>query len=131
MNAIKRLRRYLNPSGNRDLKVESSKAAEFRLTLGDLIIGFLKFEKDTWLFRYSDDFKESTGIKPLTNFPDVNKVYKSDELWPFFSARIPSLSRNKVKQKVADQGIRENDLIALLDKFGKKTITNPFELTHI
>ena len=125
---INRITRYLNPSGTRLMKVEPHKVATFKLTLDELLVGFLKFEKGKWVFEYSNDFKESVGIKPLTNFPDVDKTYVSENLWPFFSARIPSLSRSRVKQAAEKQGIEENDLIGLLDRFGRKTITNPFEL---
>lgn len=128
---INKISRYLNPSGVRALKVEAHKSATFKLTLDGLVVGYLKLEGSRWIFEYSDEFKEAKGIQPLTNFPDINKTYVSEELWPFFSARIPSMSRSRVKNAARKQGIDENDLIGLLNRFGRKTITNPFELTFI
>ena len=128
---ISKISKYLNPSGIRSLKVEHHKSAVFNLLLGDLLVGYLKYEDDRWIFKYSEEFKESTGIRPLTNFPDISKTYVSDELWPFFSARIPSLSRSRVKKAVEKQGIDEDDLIGLLSRFGRRTITNPFELVSV
>lgn len=130
-DVINKISRYLNPSGNRDLKVEEHKTAAFNLTLDGLVVGYLKFEQSHWIFEYSDAFKEAKGIRPLTNFPDINKTYINEELWPFFSSRIPSLSRSSVKKAAEKQGIEENDLIGLLSRFGKRTITNPFELTYM
>jgi len=123
-----RINRYLNPSSTQKMKVETGKKAEFQLKFDKLIVGYLNYESDKWIFKYSEEFRESKGITPLTNFPNVEQVYISGELWPFFSARIPSMSRTRVKKAAEKQGIEETDLIGLLSRFGKKTITNPFEL---
>ena len=128
MKAVSRIKKFLNPSGSENFKVVANEFAQFKLNLENLTVGFLKFENGNWFFEYSQDFKDSSRIKPLANFPDINKVYKSDTLWPFFVARIPSLSRNRVKQAVEKEGIKETDIISLLSQFGCKTITNPFEL---
>jgi len=130
-DVINKLSKYLIPSNTRSLKVEEHKTASFNLTLDNLLVGTLKYENKKWIFEYSESFREAKGIKPLTNFPDIQKKYISEELWPFFSARIPSLSRSRVKKAAEKQGIDENDLISLLDRFGRKTITNPFELTAV
>jgi HipA-like protein len=127
---IDKLRKYLTPSTHRKLKVEV-KEALFRLVLDELEIGRLQFVNEKWHFKYSDEFLETQGIKPLAGFPDINKEYVSDELWPFFSSRIPSLSRERVKNVIKNEGIEENDILALLNRFGKRTITNPFELLSL
>jgi hypothetical protein len=71
------------------------------------------------------------GIKPLADFPDLNKTYENSELWPFFASRIPSTSRPRVKKILEREEIADNDLLALLTRFGKHTITNPFELHNV
>lgn len=124
---IKKIKRFLTPSTHKSLTVEA-KDATFKLLLDSLEVGILRFTRDKWFFNYSEDFKSTQGIKTLAAFPDINKEYVSEELWPFFSARIPSLSRERVKKVILEEEIHENDLLALLNRFGKKTITNPFEL---
>jgi len=128
---LKKLKKYLTQSSHRKLEVKENKEASFKLMLEDLEIGRLTYKDGKWMFQYSEDYKESTGIKPLAGFPDISKQYKSDELWPFFSSRIPSLARNKVKNKIQEEGIQENDILALLNRFGRRTITNPFELLSV
>ncbi|MEX2336529.1 MAG: HipA N-terminal domain-containing protein [Fulvivirga sp.] len=128
---INKIKKYLNPSSHRNLKVEKSKEAIFRLVLDRLEVGRLFFKDGKWMFKYSDEFKEANGIKPLSAFPNIDKTYIDDELWPFFASRIPSLSREKVRETIAEEGIQENDLLALLNRFGRRTITNPFELLSV
>ncbi|WKK75898.2 hypothetical protein QYS49_31560 [Marivirga salinae] len=67
----------------------------------------------------------------LANFPTLDKIYKSEELWPFFSSRIPSLALKNIQDKIKKKGVNENDYLELLSFFGKRTITNPFELNNI
>ncbi|HNP17991.1 MAG TPA: HipA N-terminal domain-containing protein [Fulvivirga sp.] len=125
---INKLKKYLTSSSHRKLLVEKNKEASFKLMLDDMEVGRLSYKEPHWMFVYTEEFKENHGIKPLATFPDINKKYKSEELWPFFSSRIPSLARTKVKNAILEEGIKENDLLALLNRFGKRTITNPFEL---
>lgn len=128
---LKKLKKYLNPGTHRNLKMEESKEATFRLMLDEIEVGRLMYANGKWVFNYSEEFKETQGIKTLAGFPDINKTYVSEELWPFFSSRIPSLSRNTVKNVIEKEGIKENDLLALLTRFGKSTITNPFKLLSV
>ena len=64
----------------------------------------------------------------LIDFPDTNKTYRSDELWPFFLSRIPGLSQPAVKELLRKEKINEDDEAALLKRFGKTSITSPFTL---
>lgn len=131
MKALKRIKKYLSPSTARNLDVQDQNSAAFLLMLDDLHVGTLSYDKGDWLFQYSEDFRETQGIKTLADFPDANKNYKSEVLWPFFISRIPSLSRKRFKKVVEQQGIAENDLLGLLAHFGRRTITNPFELMAV
>lgn len=127
---IKFVKKYLTPSSHSDLKVKESKEATFQLTLDDRVVGILSFKDGKWMFKYSDEFKED-NLTPISGFPDLDKIYKSEELWPFFSSRIPSLARKNIQDKIKKKGINENDYLELLSFFGKRTITNPFELNNI
>lgn len=124
------VKKYLTPSTHADMKVKESKEATFHLTLDNDVVGVLSFKDGAWMFKYSDEYKENK-LTPISGFPDVNKIYKSEELWPFFSSRIPSLARKNIQDKIKKKGLNENDYLELLSFFGKRTITNPFELINI
>jgi len=101
----------------------------FELTYKTLTIGFLKLKKSVWTYEYSDEFKNQSDIQPLTDFPDVDKVYESKELLPFFMQRIPSISQPKVQAEIKKEKIDKTNEAELLKHFGKISITNPFQLT--
>ncbi len=103
-------------------------------------IGTLELVQGKWYFSYSHFFKQqyekskdrpqgASFLMPLFGFPDVYKRYESELLWPFFAGRIPGLKQPEVKEILEREHIDKNDLVALLTRFGKKTIANPFELT--
>lgn len=124
---IDRLKKYLKPRANRNLEIEDGRQASFILFLDSVEIGRLSYDDGLWEFAYSEEFKELSG-RPLADFPLIDKKYKSKVLWPFFSSRIPSMARHRVKKLVDKEGIEDNDLLALLTRFGKRTITNPYVL---
>jgi hypothetical protein len=93
-------------------------------------IGVLEFSKDQWRFAYSDWFKKQSEIKPFANFPDVNREYVSDDLPPFFESRLPGISQPQVEAFLKGKSGSEGETKAkLLKEFGRRAITNPFELT--
>ena len=55
-------------------------------------------------------------------------VYASEELWPFFASRIPSIAQLERKVKIADSELSDRNEVNLLRKYGHRTITNPFVL---
>jgi HipA-like protein len=103
----------------------------FRLQLGDLEIGELMSRGGFWVFRYSDAFQKQDAVRTLVQFPDKDKVYKSDDLWPFFSLRIPGLRQGSVQEVIAKEHIDPSDEAALLRRFGRKTVANPFQLIEV
>ena len=62
------------------------------------------------------------------DFPDVDKVYESKELWQFFVMRIPSPEQPVVEEIIKREHIQEDDAVVLLKRFGEYTIANPFRL---
>lgn len=62
------------------------------------------------------------------DFPDVDKVYESKELWQFFVMRIPSPEQPEVEEIIKREHIQEDDAVSLLKRFGEYTIANPFRL---
>jgi len=101
----------------------------FKLLIDDLIVGELKCEEGIWIFKYSDDFKKQSGeYKRIIGFPDLNKEYRSDTLWPFFRIRIPGLKQPAIQEILIKEHIDKENEAALLKRFGKKTIANPYIL---
>lgn len=118
----------IETSNNYELKTI---VKSFDLYLKDLQVGKLSFSKDDnlWYFEYSEDFKKnSDNYNLIIGFPDINKKYRSQVLWPFFNIRIPGLKQPKIKEILYKENINPNDDVKLLERFGKKSISNPFEL---
>lgn len=88
--------------GQQDIRTPKDETVEFKLTYKNLIIGILKLENGIWSFRYSEDFKTQDVIKPLLDFPKLEAVYKSEDLYPFFLQRIPSTKQPKVQKAIKE-----------------------------
>ncbi|HEU4710222.1 MAG TPA: HipA N-terminal domain-containing protein [Pyrinomonadaceae bacterium] len=102
--------------------------AEFKLYFEDLLVGTLSVADSLWKFEYSSEFKKQDELRPLVDFPDLNKIYESKELWQFFVMRIPSPQQAEVEEILKREHIREDDAVSLLKRFGERTIANPFRL---
>jgi len=100
----------------------------FHLKYGDSLIGILTYSNHQWNFSYSDDFKMKHEINPIIDFPNINKIYENDELWPFFATRIPTLNQPFQFKKIRKANIDKDDSVALLKLFGNESINNPFRL---
>ncbi len=64
----------------------------------------------------------------MIDFPDINKVYISEELWPFLASRIPRPAQPVVLLEIRRRNIDVDNEVSLLNVFDKRTITNPFLL---
>jgi HipA-like protein len=100
----------------------------FRIRLDDLEVGELTRDRAEWVFRYSDAFRAQNSVKPIMDFPQVDKEYRSAELWPFFLLRIPSPAQPVVQRHLANKQIAEVDEGTVLREFGRWSVANPFEL---
>lgn len=107
------------------------KQSVFDLTYQDFLIGVLTFSGDIWTFEYSEKFKEDKEFNSILGFPQKDKIYYSNKLFPFFAARIPSTKRSDIIPILEAEGIDKNDTVTLLERFGHSCITNPFKLTKI
>lgn len=126
-STLKRLFGKIIPEWTRSSEIIFDKK-EFILAYNNLHIGTLTYFQGKWKFEYSVIFKHQNEIKPLTDFPDKNKIYESEELWPFFASRIPSVKRQSIKEILQKENISQDNVVKLLERFGKKTATNPFQL---
>ena len=108
--------------------VPKSKKAKFSLLVDGIVVGYLSANDGEWYFNYSEEFKKQNDYKLITGFSEIGKVYKSEELWPFFQIRIPGLKQPAVMETLEKEKIDKDDEVQLLKRFGQKTIANPYEL---
>lgn len=104
----------------------SAMKSEFYLKYKNNIIGTLVYDNQ-WVFKYSENFV-NFNIQPITDFPNPQKTYTSNELWPFFRTRIPAINQPFQLKKIQKAKVSKNDSVGLLRLFGSETITNPFKL---
>jgi len=126
INALKKY--FWKVEGMEYSDIPSSNTAKFNLIYDAKVIGILTYENSQWTFEYSKEYQQNPVIKPILDFPDMNKTYKQKELWPFFATRIPTLNQPFHLKKINKANIADNNTASLLKLFGNKTITNPFLL---
>lgn len=119
------------PEELNDIKTPNDIVVVFILLLDELVIGTLTWKEGEWRFKYSEDFKNQDNYKPLINFPNKDKDYLSEQLWPFFASRIPGLGQPIVQDFLHKKGIEKADEASLLKEFGKRTISNPYILEAV
>ncbi|MEL6446198.1 MAG: HipA N-terminal domain-containing protein [Bacteroidota bacterium] len=123
------LKKLLRQDGHEHVLTPRDESARFDLLYGSLPVGTLWLEDGgEWRYAYADAFRQQTEVKPLVDFPHLDKQYVSDELWPFFAVRIPSLEQPAVQREIAERDLDEHNQVALLRAFGTTSISNPFVL---
>lgn len=130
LGKAKKVLKYLiqHSEGHEDLKTPADVHAEFILKYEDMTVGYLELKDGIWKFSYSEEFKEQDELRPIVQFPDKNKAYENEELWPFFTIRIPGLNQPAIQKILESENIDRTNEVELLKRFGKKTISNPYEL---
>lgn len=123
---------WFRGEGQENMGTSPDERALFILQLDELTIGSLTLRDGVWEFEYSPEFRaqpsNEIGVQPLVDFPDVEKVYRSPDLWPFFLARIPSVSQPRVLEEIERRGLDQKSASQLLRAFGERSIANPFLL---
>lgn len=117
--------------GESDSLLQNDKTGKerFKLTYKSDVIGWLVYENGEWVFAYSDDFKTRRHLQPLADFPNLDRVYQAEALWPFFASRIPGSGQPRVRTFVQRHQGKVFD-VDLLKEFGTSNIANPFTLSH-
>jgi HipA-like protein len=101
----------------------------FVLMVDNIKIATLSANEGKWIFKYSDEFKKlSEEYNRITGFSDLNKTYTSQVLWPFFQIRIPGLNQPAVQEILEKENIEKDNEVALLKRFGRQSISNPYLL---
>jgi hypothetical protein len=97
----------------------------FELKYKQMAIGTLEFKDNSWFFTYTEVFKSQNEIAPIVSFSDVNKIYESQNLWSFFTSRIPNVVKSSSTVKEEKNNV---NYVQQLKTYGRKSITNPFDL---
>lgn len=73
-------------------------------------------------FCYCKEFKEAmeNGFTPLISFAKSDIVYKSEELFPAFSSRLPDRKRKDINKILKRYGLDKYDAYELLKRSGAK-----------
>lgn len=121
-------KKFFGKGAGVEAKLPLNEKDTFILKVDDLDLGILQCENGEWLFHYTEDFKRHNEYSRIIGFSDLNKEYKSQSLWPFFSIRIPGLKQPAIREILKEENIDEQNEAALLRRFGRKTIANPYEL---
>lgn len=108
--------------------VPPSEKLALSLVLGSLPVGTLRAENGEWTFEYSSEFRQQDQIKPVVDFPVLDRIYRSPTLWPFFALRIPSPTQAAVRDYLSRHSLETIDEATLLREFGERSISNPFRL---
>src|SRR5471030_1483442 len=123
------IKRWFNKNGEDvNFHVPKNENATFLLKVDNIDVGTLHCENGEWEFKYTEEFKKHPEYNQITEFSDLNKVYRNDTLWPFFQTRIPGLKQPAVIEILKDENIDIENEFQLLKRFGKKTISNPYKL---
>jgi HipA-like protein len=114
-----------------EMQVQLPKAEEARFVLmvDNINVGILYCKAGEWFYKYTEDFKKHADeYNWITGFPDLDKTYQSDVLWPFFQIRIPGLKQPAIQEILEKEKIDKHNEAALLKRFGQYTIANPYKL---
>jgi HipA-like protein len=129
MHTLLKIWRNLGPGNSGMNRLETTRSGRvFELWYQDLLVGKLKEAQEGWVFVYTHDFRKQDKVKALADFPQKSKSYQFEKLWPFFASRIPSLEQPKVQRQLRKENINAEDTGALLQRYGKRSITNSFVL---
>jgi len=73
-------------------------------------------------FRYNNEVQEAIedGFELLIAFPEVDKVYISNKLFPVFASRLPDPKRKGIDVILARYGLTNYDSYMLLKKSGAR-----------
>jgi HipA-like protein len=116
-------------------KRREPKVAQFRLMYAPaggphVTVGYLTLEEDgRWAFAYDSAYRQQSDLRPIEGFDDLDRVYRSTALFPFFAMRIPDPQRADVRKRLRD--IEHPDATDLLRAFGRRSAASPaFELVE-
>ena len=95
------------------------------------IVGELSKNKQ-YEFCYCEEIEEAmrNGFKPLISFSKTDVVYRSEELFPAFSSRLPDRKRKDIDKILNQYGLNEYDAYELLKRSGAKLPTDNLQFVY-
>lgn len=93
---------------------------------GRVTLGTLSKEGQEFVFRYDPDFAHGESSKPISAFPDLEREYRTEELWPFFAVRVPPVERDDVREAMQRRHIPEKDILRLLAELSGRGVSSPY-----
>lgn len=126
---LKQFKKWFSKGTADNIHLPADETAKFVIMAEHIPVGILESNQGEWIFRYTEEFKKHRDeYNLIVGFPDVDREYRSQALWPFFRIRIPGLKQPAVQQILIDEHIDQENEVALLKRFGHRTISNPYEL---
>lgn len=114
-----------------DIGLSKDQNQTFEIKLGDKVIAYLEASEGKWKFYYDSDYKSNESKITIPGFSNFDKIYESDALWSFFKIRIPGLGQPQIIKTIKKEHIPADDEVALLKRFGRKSISNPYRMEPI
>ncbi len=95
----------------------------------DTPVAELTLNDGLFTFRYLPAFRRF-GLAPIPGFPTTapEKKYMKQELWPFFSQRIPDRRRPEIRMVMEQLGLVDANELRLLAELGAHSVTDPYTL---
>jgi HipA-like protein len=126
---LSKLKKLLRKSDDIAFDISAgNEEAKFVLKYGSIKVGTLVAKDGKWKFEYDSEFKHQDELKPIVDFPNINRKYESRDLWPFFLVRIPSPEQPQIDQLLQEENLNKDNPVQMLKRFGQRSIANPFEL---
>jgi HipA-like protein len=94
---------------------------------GEPVAELSKGREDRFVFHYLPAFK-AKKLAPLPGFQDVDRMYESADLFPFFAERIPDLRRPEIREWIKTQNLDDANKLELLGALSRHSVTDSFEL---
>jgi HipA-like protein len=107
----------------RALHLEITKEDGTSVHVGTLVVAPTQFE-----FSYSIEFRNS-GLPPIPTFPDLEKKYESEVLFPFFQMRLPPVGRTDVASVLKSNKVAPDDTFGMLKLLGSRTVASPYRFS--
>jgi HipA-like protein len=97
---------------------------------GAAVAELSKVPQGNYFFKYLTEFRR-LNLAPLPGFPDLDRIYEAQEIFPFFQERIPDTRRPEIREWIKQHGLSEDDKLSLLAALGRKAVTDSYELRFI
>lgn len=92
-------------------------------------VGYLDYDGKVWTFSYDEAYKRRPDLRSIEGFDELERIYQSPVLFPFFAVRIPDADRPDVRRRLEAERVRDPHPTDLLRLFGRRVVSSPaFEL---